>query len=109
MKHIIIALSSIVLLSACNKAPTDAKAGADTSNSATATAAASALPAECQKYMDSVKAMVEKHPQAAKSFEDSLAASKKAWENLTDEQAKQVGEGCATMNTQLEQAMSAMK
>lgn len=109
MKHIIIALSGIVLLSACNKAPSEEAASKDTSNTATATAVAAAVPAECQTYIDSVKAMVEKNPQAAKAFEDGLAQSKEAWKNLDDEQAKLVSEQCKTMNTQLEQAMAAMK
>lgn len=107
MKHIIIALSSIVLLSACNKAPTETNAENSASNSATAVA--SAMPAECQTYIDTVKSMVEKNPEAAKAFEEGLAQSKEAWKNLSDEQAKQAAEGCKAMNSQLEQAMSAMK
>lgn len=57
MKNIVIALSGIVLLSACNKAPTDA-ASTETSN--TATAVAAAMPAECQTYVNNVKDMVSK-------------------------------------------------
>lgn len=64
--------------------------------------AKSAMPEACQAYISAVEKLVEKSPDAGKQFEESIAASKAQWENLSDAQVEEVNNACKQMMEQIE-------
>ncbi|WP_434354171.1 hypothetical protein VH441_03865 [Psychrobacter sp. HD31] len=67
--------------------------------------AKSAMPETCQAYISAVEKLVEKlvekSPEAGKQFEESIAASKAQWENLSDAQVEEVNNACKQMMEQI--------
>ncbi len=60
------------------------------------------MPAECQAYISAVEKLVEKSPEAGKQFEETIAASKAQWENLSDAQAEEANKACKQMMEQIQ-------
>ncbi len=59
------------------------------------------IPASCQEYISMVEKLVAKSPDAAKTFQQALDASKERWKTLSKEQIEATNATCEQMIEQI--------